>query len=109
MDALAAHSQATVGEWWEGETTFPGGTAAGGQFADVADLARLTFTTAGGQSITVAIPAPSLDIFQADTVTVDPSAIADVITACIGTLATPGGDLAATYVIGVRNQRASGR
>lgn len=109
MTALQAHSQAAVIEWWEGTITFPGGSPGGGSFAAVSNVARLTFATAGGQTITVSLPSPSADIFEADTVTVDASAIADIIAACVGTLATLSGDVAATFVSGVRNQLDSSR
>jgi hypothetical protein len=109
MAALEAHSNAGVVEWWEGPAVFPAGSNTPAVFADVSDVARLTFVTSTGNTVTVAVPAPQIAMFKPDTVTVDPSAIADIISACVGSLSTPGGVAVSSYVVGVRNQRGSGR
>lgn len=108
MAKMQLHSQADVFSWFEGPPTFLTPAAAGGVFADVVDLARLTFVDAGGSQVALALPAPSANIFLADTVTVDPSAIADLITACIGTLISSAGNAVTAYLAGTRNQRDSG-
>lgn len=108
MTALENHSQAGVLNWFEGPRHDLTPTPAGGVFADTVDLARLTFADAGGNLVTVALPAPSLGIFMADSVTVDPTTIADIIAAAVGALCTSSGGLVTTYVAGVRNQRSSG-
>jgi hypothetical protein len=64
----------------------------------------LTFTTATGELVNLSLPAPKGAIFKADGVTVDPSAIADVIAACIGNLCTAAGVAVSAYVGGVRGQ-----
>lgn len=108
MDALVAHSQAAVLRWFEGEVTEPGTTPAGGTFAPVSDIVTLLFATSGTSVIQLGLPSPSADIFEADTVTVDPSAIADIITAAVGTLQNPAGDVATSYIAGIRNLRSTG-
>jgi hypothetical protein len=108
MAALENHSNAGVLDWFEGPDNPLTPTALSAIFPDVRDLARLTFTDAGGSLATIALPAPQDAIFLPDSVTVDPSAIADIITACVGSLCTAGGGLVTAYVAGVRNQRSSG-
>jgi len=108
MAKMQLHSQADVLNWFEGARNDLTPTPAGGVFADVQDLARLTFSDAGGSLVTLALPAPSAVIFEADSVTVDPSAIADLITACVGHLCSSAGGLVTTFVAGTRNQRSSG-
>lgn len=108
MAAMEAKSEAGVLNWFEGPRNFLSPTPAGGVFADVVDLARLTFTDAGGNLTTLALPAPTLSIFEADSVTVDPTQIAAIIAAAVGSLCTASGGLVTAYVGGTRNQRSSG-
>lgn len=108
MAALLNHSGASVQQWFEGPPTFPGVTPPGGPLPDVVDLARLTFTDAGGSLVNLSLPAPNVAIFETDTVTVNPSAIADIIAACVGTLISAAGNPVTAYVAGLRNQRSSG-
>lgn len=108
MAALLNHSGAAVQQWFEGVPTFPGATPSGVLLPDVADLARLTFTDAGGSLVNLSLPAPNAGIFEADTVTVDPTTIADIITASVGVLVSAAGNPVTAFVGGLRNQRSSG-
>lgn len=108
MAALQNHSGADVLNWFEGPSNLLTPAPSGVEFADVKDLARLTFTDAGGSLVALALPAPNLGIFQADSVTVDPTTIADIISACVGHLCSSAGGLVTAYVAGTRNQRSSG-
>jgi hypothetical protein len=108
MAKLQLHSNADVLNWFEGPPTNLTPSPVSAVFADVVDLARLTFADAGGNLATLALPAPQLAIFQADSVTVNPSAIADIIAAAVGHLHTAAGNPVTAFVAGVRNQRSSG-
>lgn len=108
MAKLQLHSNATIFSWFEGPLNFPGGAPVSAMFPDVVDLARLTFQDASGNLTNLALPAPMSSVFLADTVTVDPSAIADIIAAAVGTLVTQAGGLVTAYVGGTRNLRSSG-
>lgn len=108
MAALENHSNAVVLHWFEGPDNILTLTPTSAVFADVSDLARLTFTDASGSLATLALPAPQQSIFKPDSVTVDPSAIADIITAAVGHLCTAAGGLVTAYVAGTRNLRSSG-
>lgn len=108
MAALLNHSGAAVQQWFEGPPTFPGVAPSGTPLPDVIDLARLTFVDAGGSLVNLSLPAPNTGIFAADTVTVDPTTINDIITACVGTLVSAAGHPVTAYVAGLRNQRSSG-
>lgn len=108
MAALENHSTAAVYEYFQGPNITVFGTPTGGFFADVRDLARLTFQTPTGKQVNLAVPAPQVAMFLADQTTVDPSAIADIISACVGHLTTATGETVTSYVAGVRAQRGSG-
>jgi len=108
MGDMAAFSNAVPVEYFEGNDVFLPGSPTSAIFADVRDLARLTFTTPAGDLVVLALPAPNSGIFLPDTVTVDASAIALIISDCIGNLCTPSGVAVTAYVAGARNQRASG-
>lgn len=108
MAALQNHSNAVVLHWFEGPDNVLSLTPTAATFPDVRDLARLTFTDASGSLVNLALPAPASGIFLADSVTVNPSAIADIITAAVGHLCTSGGGLVTSFVAGLRNQRSSG-
>jgi hypothetical protein len=108
MAKLQLHSNADVQEWFEGPDHILSPAPVSAAFPDVIDLARLTFTDAFGSLVNLALPAPQSAIFLADSVTVDSSAIADVIAACVGHLCSSGGSLVTAYVAGLRNIRSSG-
>jgi hypothetical protein len=107
MAKLQLHSNADVLSWFEGPPTFLSPAPVAAVYADVVDLARLTFTD-GTDLVNLALPAPQSAIFLADGVTVDPSTIVDLTTAAIGTLLTAAGVPVTTFVGGLRNLRASG-
>jgi hypothetical protein len=104
MAALQNHSQASVIEWWEGPDIVLGGTPLGGTYPSVFDSAELTFQGPSG-NVNLILPAPSLAIFKPDGVTVDPSAIADIISASTGHLATMSGALVTSFIAGIRRHR----
>lgn len=108
MAKLQLHSNADVQSWFEGPDNILTPAPVAADFPDVVDLARLTFTDAFGSLVNLALPAPQSSIFLADSVTVDPSAIADVIAACIGHLCSSGGATVTAYVGGLRNLRSAG-
>jgi len=108
MAALQNHSNAGVLNWFEGPENALTPTATSAIFADVRDLARLTFSDPLGSLVNLALPAPQQGIFMADSVTVDPSMISDIIAAAIGHLCSSAGATVTSYVAGLRNQRSSG-
>lgn len=108
MAALQGQSNAAVQSWFEGPPTILVPVAVSAAFPDVVDLARLTFTDAFGSLVNLALPAPKASIFMADSVTVDPAAIAAIITASIGHLVSSGGNPVTAFVAGLRNLRAAG-
>lgn len=108
MAALQNHSGADVFSWFEGPANFLTPAPSGVEFAGVTDVARLVFTDASGSLVTLALPAPNLGIFEADTSTVDPSTITDIITACVGSLCSAAGGLVTAYVAGTRGIRGQG-
>lgn len=107
MAALQNHSNAAVQLWFEGPQTVLTPAPVLADFPDVIDLARLTFTD-GTSLVNLALPAPKANIFLADSVTVNASAIADIITAATGHLQSIAGNPVTAFVAGLRNLRASG-
>lgn len=108
MSKLQLHSNADVLRWFEGPPTILSPVPPGGTYASVSDIARLTFTDPTGDLVDLALLAPDIGIFLADSVTVDPSAIADIITACVGVLVTQTGTPVSAFVGGLRGQRSAG-
>lgn len=107
MAALEAHSNASVVSWWQGADTSIAPAPVSAVFPDVRDRARLTFTDGAGNLANLALVAPKLAIFKPDAITVDPSAIADILAACIGSFTTASGVAVTAYVAGLRGQRGS--
>ena len=106
QSTLQGHSNADVLNWWEGPpnpNTTPTTTAA--TYFTVSDTARLLFLDSAGSLTTVNLPAPKASIFAADTVTVDPSAIADVIAAVIAKGRSAGGNPIVSFVAGNLSRR----
>lgn len=106
--ALLGHSNADVLDWFEGVdnfTTSPSPTFA--TFPSVNDNARLLFEDGSGNQASITLPAPQSAVFLADGVTVDPSAIADVISAATTYLVNSAGNTVTTYIGGVRLARTS--
>lgn len=100
---LLGHSNADVLNWWEGPpnpNTSPTPVAA--VYTSVGDSAQLLFADGSGNEAGLALPAPQSGIFLADTVTVDPSAIADVIAAATTYLVNSAGNTVTTYLAGFR-------
>jgi len=101
--ALLAKSNADVSSEFEGALTVnttPAPVAA--TFQSVKDAAFLTFTTTTTSLLTVTLPAPVSSIFFADNETVDPTQIAAIIAAVVGTAQTLGGATATAYLAGIR-------
>lgn len=93
---------------WEGAlniNTSPLPTIAA--YQSVAQRATLSFQCADTTIATVQIVAPKGSIFLADGVTVDPSMITSLITACVGTLLSSTLSPAVTYVGGILDTRPS--
>jgi len=99
--ALQGHSNADVLNWWESApnpNSSPSTVAA--VYQTVMDTARLLFVDSGGSLVTLNIPAPMLNIFAADSVTVDPSTIVDLTTAFIAEGRSASGLSIASFVGG---------
>lgn len=103
---LMALSNAVVEKWWEGSLTIPGGAPAAAQFLNVQDYADLLFqSSADGSIARLTLPAPLQSIFLADLETVDPTAIAVLIADVTVSLLTGTGQIADTYLGGVRRRK----
>lgn len=78
-----------------------------GAYKSVQDRAVLTFEALDGSRVEVSIPAPSADLFLADTTTVDDSneLILDIIDAVVGIVASASGELVSSYVRGKRQRQ----
>lgn len=103
VDALLNHSVGGISNGWESTPVTPTAEPSTGPYGIVADWVQLLFTTAAGSLIRVTLPAPNSNIFFSDDETVDPSAIADIIAAVVGTLTDSAGNAAIAYISGVRN------
>lgn len=106
--ALLAHSNADFQDWFEGPDNFnlaPSPVSAA--YPDVSDFAVLQFQDAGGNIAGLTLPAPKSSIFKADGVTVDASAIADVILAATTYLVNSAGNTVVAFTGGVRKGRTS--
>jgi len=106
--ALQNHSQADILFYIEGPQVGSTPAPAGGVFPSVGDTVRLTFTDASGNMLNVVLPAPSANIFLADSVTVDATMIGDIITAVVGTVLSAAGNPATAFVAGLRGVRGQG-
>lgn len=101
--ALLAQSNADVLNYLDTTLTVNGAPApSASQFQRVSDAAGLTFQDASGNLVVLQLPAPVSSIFMADTVTVNPAAIAAIIAAVVGTVVTASGSLVTAYVGGTR-------
>src|SRR5215469_9313708 len=106
--ALLNHSNADVQDWFEGPDNFnltP--TPTNAAYPNVSDAARLIFADGSGNQASITLPAPQAAIFLADLTTVDPSAIADIITAATTYLVNSAGNIVTTYLAGVRTTATS--
>jgi hypothetical protein len=100
VSALEAYSNATVLTFAEGTVTAPATTPTAAAYPSVTAVAYLIFTDGAGHNARVALVAPQAAIFLSDGVSVDPTAIAPLIAACIGTLQTAAGTTVTAFVSG---------
>lgn len=98
--ALLNHSNAGITAEWEGTLTSPGPAPTSAVYAGVQPMAELLFVDAFGNVAKLMLPAPTLGSFLADQTTIDPSAIADIIAAAIGSLITSSGNAVTAFVAG---------
>ena len=106
--SLLVKSNADVQNWWEGDDHFNTSPAPLGlTYPRVGDYAMLLFADGSGNQAGLTLPAPDSAIFMADTISVDPSAIADIITAATTYLVNAAGNTVTTFVGGVRKGQAS--
>jgi hypothetical protein len=74
---------------------------------NVTDKAVLQFATGSGARLYLTLPAPTAGCIKPDGTTVDASYCALVISACLGVLSTPSGDVAAAYTGGRLAKRSA--
>lgn len=101
QSALLGHSIGDILNWWEGPPNINSTPAPGtSTYAPIGDHARLLFLDSASSLVTLTLPAPNLNVFFADGVTVDPSAIADVIAAFVANGKSATGNSIASFVAG---------
>lgn len=101
LTAAQAVSNAGVLWNWDGPLDPGIGAAASAVYEGVQQWCQLTFQTGAGTLCRLTLPAPQLGILMPDKQTVDPTAVAALIAACIGQLADGSGNVAASYVGGI--------
>ena len=84
--ALVAHSNAVEESISEGTLVVPGHLPTVATYPSVRTNVRLGFVAASGSRANLYLPAPQNNIFLPDGTTVDPSLIADIISAATGNL-----------------------
>jgi len=101
--AAQAASLAEVLQTWESPLGPTVGAAATGNYQSNKMAASLTFQTASGSILRLTLPAPSLSVFLADGVTIDPAnaLITALVATCIGSLSDGAGNVAIGYLGGV--------
>lgn len=100
---LLLHSNADVFDWSEGvDHTNLSPLPTNAIYNSVGDTAVLLFADGSGNQASLALPAPQSGIFLADTVTVDASAIADIVTAATTYLVNSAGNTVTTFLTGYR-------
>lgn len=105
---LLGHSNADVLDWFQGDDNFNTSPAPLGlTYPKVTDYAALVFADGSGNQAGLTLPAPDSSIFMADQVSVDPSAIADIISAATTFLVNSAGNTVTTYLSGVRKGQTS--
>ena len=98
---MLLHSNGDVLNWWEGPPNINATpTTTNAVYVTVADQARLLFLDSANSIVTLNLPAPQSGVFLADGVTVDPSAIADLITAFIADGQSAAGNAIVSFVAG---------
>lgn len=100
VSALEAYSNATALSFAEGPLVNPGASPSTGAYLSARQVAYLRFTDGAGHVAVVALPSPKSNIFMSDGVTVDPTAIAPLIAACIGVIQTGAGTLVTAFQSG---------
>jgi hypothetical protein len=108
MAALAALSDGSLLDCWEGPTMGPSGTAIAGPYNSVSDEALITYADGVGDLVNIVLPAPDSGIFQADGRTVNPAAVSALTIAATGRVITASGLAVATYVGGFRQPQRGG-
>lgn len=85
-------------------TLFVNGAPAPGvaTYQSVRDSAKLVFTTAAGNVVTLTVPAPKSSFFLADQETVDPTAAATIIAAALLVLTDEAGNAVTAFQGGFR-------
>lgn len=100
-DDIVSHSTGDKFSWWEGNLNINGAPAPpGGQYPAINLFAILNFMCGDGTIAILKLPAPRINIFLADGVTVDATAIAALITHCIGNLESTTGSTATSFLGG---------
>lgn len=103
--ALLGASNADIQQSWEATPVVNAAPAPINlPYASVADYVPLVFQDAVGGLVYITLVAPQSSIFQADGETVNPPAIAGIVTAVVGTVLTGNGMPAATFVGGTRRR-----
>lgn len=100
LAAASAYTNAQPQQTWEGQILGGYPTPTSGPYLSASQVAYLRFVDATGSVGTLALPGPLTSIFMADGVTVDPSTIAPLIAACIGTLICGSGNKAVAFSSG---------
>ena len=100
LNNVQALSNAAVAYNFDGPIDPQIGTSTAAMYQPAQLYANLLFQTAAGTNINLQIISPKASIFLADNVTVDPSAITALISACIGQLSDGAGNVAITYLGG---------
>jgi hypothetical protein len=105
--AVLGVSNADYQKAWEGSTIINGAPIPlPSQYQSVPDAAVLTFATALPSLVYLTIPAPQAAIFLADQETVDPTKIAVLAAAVIGTVIDSSGNVVTSYIGGVRRRQS---
>ena len=108
LDDLEALSNATVSAYMAGPMQFqPYGVGDNPFLYNVTDKVILRFLTTNNARVTLTLPAPTPSCIRADGMTVDSGYLGLLISACIGTLCTPSGDVATQYVAADLRKRSA--
>lgn len=106
--AILAHSNSDWFNEWEGTLNINGAPApVNAPYPGVAQQARLVFKCADNSQAELVIPAPKVNIFLPDGVTVDVTTIPDITAACIGHLLSGSLSPATTYLSGLLSKRTA--
>lgn len=103
LSLLSSYSNAGIFATLEGSNDVLAETGVNAEYSSVSDYVALQFETGAGEIVSLTLPAPDASIFFADGVTVDSSAIPDLIAACVGNLLSPGGGVVTEFVGGIRS------